>query len=46
MANAKRYKILVGSEVVYVGPWRTADIIFNVIRRAFPNVVVTLAFDI
>lgn len=53
MANAKRYKVLVDSEVVYRGPWRTADIVYNVLVKSF-NIgdsgflsahSVTLAFD-
>lgn len=50
MAPAKRYKVLVGSDVVYSGPWRTAEIVYASISKAFEFVhtatVVTLAFDL
>lgn len=50
MAPAKRYKVLVGSDVVYSGPWRTAEIVYASVSKAlyFANsaTVVTLAFDL
>lgn len=50
MASAKRYKILVGSTVVFSGPWRTANAVFESLFQSFKlvgcDVPVTLAFDI
>lgn len=46
MGSVRRYKVLVGSLVVYSGPMRTANIVFRSIRRGFPDALVTLAFDL
>lgn len=50
MAPAKRYKVIVGSDVVYSGPRRTADVVYASLIKAFRFLssppVVTLAFDI
>lgn len=50
MANAKRYRVIVGAEIVYVGPIRTAEVVYSAIRKAFSlsgsSLSVTLAFDL
>lgn len=50
MAPSKRYKVLVGSDAVYFGPWRTADIVYQSIFKTFQlvgcSIPVTLAFDL
>lgn len=54
MAPPKRYRVLVGSECVYVGSWRTADTVYRSLRHAFElidphrslDLVLTLAFDL
>lgn len=49
MAPAKRYKVLVGSDVVFSGPWRTSDVVYKAIFKAFQlvgcSIPVTFAFD-
>lgn len=50
MAPAKRYKVLVGSDTVYSGPWRTADVVYQAIFKTFQlvgcSIPVVLAFDL
>lgn len=52
MTNARRYKVLVGHEVVFCGSWRTASLVFDAVRTslnlagALSAVSVTLAFDL
>lgn len=49
MSRAKRYKVLVGSDVVFSGSWRSADIVYDVLFRTFKlvgcSIPVILAFD-
>lgn len=50
MAPAKRYKVLVGSDIVFFGPWRTALVVYQAIFNSFQlvgcSIPVILAFDL
>lgn len=54
MAPAKRYKVLVGTEVIFSGPWRTAKIVYAAVLQTAKIVcpvgsiplTITLAFDL